>query len=54
MDSIDRFLLFVATPTVFALSLTEALVLSRRQHCNWRSDSAAVPTAVAQVPATRQ
>ena len=29
MDSIDRFLLSVAMPTVFALSLIEALVLSR-------------------------
>ena len=31
MDSIDRFLLFVVTPTVFGLSLLEAVVLARRQ-----------------------
>ena len=30
MDSIDRFLLFFVTPTVFALSLLEAVVLARR------------------------
>jgi sterol desaturase/sphingolipid hydroxylase (fatty acid hydroxylase superfamily) len=37
MDSIDRFLLFVVTPTVFALSLVEGAVLARRQRYDWRA-----------------
>jgi len=37
MDPIDRFLLFVVTPTVFALSIAEALVLARRQRYDWRA-----------------
>ncbi|HEU5294860.1 MAG TPA: sterol desaturase family protein [Burkholderiaceae bacterium] len=37
MDSIDRILLFVVTPTVFTLSLAEALVLARGQGYDWRA-----------------
>ena len=37
MDPIDRFLLFVVTPTVFALSVLEAAVLARRQRYDWRA-----------------
>jgi sterol desaturase/sphingolipid hydroxylase (fatty acid hydroxylase superfamily) len=37
MDSIDRFLLYVVTPTVFGLSLLEAVVLARRQRYDWRA-----------------
>ena len=37
MDSIDRFLLFVVTPSVFALSLVEAVALTRRQRYDWRA-----------------
>lgn len=37
MWSIEKFLLFVAAPTVLVLSLVEALVLSRIQHFDWRA-----------------
>jgi sterol desaturase/sphingolipid hydroxylase (fatty acid hydroxylase superfamily) len=49
MDSIDRFLLFVATPTVFALSLIEALVLTRRQRYDWRAFGASVFNLVGRI-----
>jgi sterol desaturase/sphingolipid hydroxylase (fatty acid hydroxylase superfamily) len=37
MSSIEKFLLFVAAPTVLLLALVEAVVLSRRQHYDWRA-----------------
>ena len=37
MWTIEKFLLFVAAPTVLVLSLVEALVLSRIQHYDWRA-----------------
>ena len=49
MDPIDRFLLFVATPTVFALSLIEALVLSRRERYDWRAFGASVFNLVGRI-----
>jgi sterol desaturase/sphingolipid hydroxylase (fatty acid hydroxylase superfamily) len=52
MDSIDRFLLFVATPTVFALSLIEAVVLSRRQRFDWRAFGASAFDLVARIAVT--
>ncbi len=35
MNGLDRFLLFVALPTVLAASLLEALVLARLRHYDW-------------------
>ena len=37
MNSLDKFLLFVALPTVIVASLVEALVLARRQAYDWRA-----------------
>lgn len=37
MTPLDRFLLFVAAPAVFAFALLEALVLARRGGHDWRS-----------------
>lgn len=37
MNSIEKFLLFVALPTVFFSSLIEAVVLSRRQSYDWKA-----------------
>ena len=37
MTPIEKFLLFVAAPAVFALALIEALVLSRRRRYDWRA-----------------
>ena len=37
MSPIEKFLLFVAAPTVLLLSLVEAALLSRRQHYDWRA-----------------
>lgn len=37
MSSLEKFLLFVAAPTVLALSLIEAGVLARRQRYDWRA-----------------
>ena len=37
MNPIERFLLFVAAPTVLALAVIEALVLWRRQGYDWRA-----------------
>lgn len=37
MSPIEKFLLFVAAPTVLVLSLIEGIVLSRRQHYDWRA-----------------
>lgn len=37
MSPLERFLLFVAAPTVLLLSLVEAIVLSRRGGYDWRS-----------------
>jgi sterol desaturase/sphingolipid hydroxylase (fatty acid hydroxylase superfamily) len=42
MDSIDRFLLFVAAPAVLVVSLVEAAVLARREHYDWRALSVSV------------
>jgi sterol desaturase/sphingolipid hydroxylase (fatty acid hydroxylase superfamily) len=49
MDSIDRFLLFVVTPTVFALSLLEAVVLARQRHYDWRAFGASAFDLVARI-----
>ena len=49
MDSIDRFLLFVVTPTVFALSLLEAVVLARRQRYDWRAFGASTFNLVGRI-----
>jgi sterol desaturase/sphingolipid hydroxylase (fatty acid hydroxylase superfamily) len=37
MNPIDKFLLFVALPTVFISSLLEAVVVSRRQRYDWKA-----------------
>jgi len=37
MTPLEKFLLFVAAPTVLALSLIEAVVLSRRDRYDWRA-----------------
>jgi len=37
MSPIEKFLLFVAAPTVLVLSLIEGLVMSRRQDYDWRA-----------------
>ncbi|HEY8101225.1 MAG TPA: sterol desaturase family protein [Burkholderiaceae bacterium] len=37
MYPIEKFLLFVATPAVLVFALMEAIVLSRRQHYDWRA-----------------
>lgn len=37
MTPLERFLLFVAAPTVLALALVEALVLARRARYDWRA-----------------
>ena len=37
MTPIEKFLLFVAAPTVLALALIEAVVLSRRAAYDWRA-----------------
>lgn len=52
MDSLDRFLLFVAAPTVFMLSLIEALVLSRRGGYDWRALGVSVFDLVARIAVT--
>ena len=52
MDAIDRFLLFVVTPTVFALSVLEALVLSRRQRYDWRAFGVSALDLVARIAVT--
>ena len=49
MDSIDRFLLFAVTPTVFALSLIEAVVLARRQRYDWGAFAASAFDLVARI-----
>jgi sterol desaturase/sphingolipid hydroxylase (fatty acid hydroxylase superfamily) len=49
MDSIDRFLLFFVTPTVFALSVLEAVVLARRQRYDWRAFGASAFDLVARI-----
>jgi sterol desaturase/sphingolipid hydroxylase (fatty acid hydroxylase superfamily) len=49
MDSIDRFLLLVVTPTVFALSLVEAVVLSRRGRYDWRAFGASAFNLVGRI-----
>jgi sterol desaturase/sphingolipid hydroxylase (fatty acid hydroxylase superfamily) len=49
MNSIDSFLLFVVTPTVFALSLVEALVLARRQGYDWRAFGASTFNLVGRI-----
>lgn len=49
MDSIDRLLLFVATPTVFVLSLVEAVVLARRRRYDWRAFGASAFNLVARI-----
>ncbi|HSW25543.1 MAG TPA: sterol desaturase family protein [Burkholderiaceae bacterium] len=49
MDSIDRFLLFVVTPTVFGLSLLEAVVLARRQHYDWGAFGASAFNLVSRI-----
>jgi len=49
MDSIDHFLLFAVTPTVFALSLIEAVVLARRQRYDWGAFAASAFDLVARI-----
>jgi len=49
MDALDRFLLFVAAPTVLALSLIEALVLLRREAYDWRALGVSVFDLVARI-----
>jgi len=49
MDSIDRFLLFVVTPTVFGLSLLEAVVLARRQQYDWGAFGASAFNLVSRI-----
>jgi len=49
MDSIDRFLLLVVTPTVFGLSLLEAVVLARRQHYDWGAFGASAFNLVSRI-----
>ena len=49
MFEIDRFLLFVALPTVVMASLIEALVLSRRSHYDWRATAVSLFDLVARV-----
>jgi sterol desaturase/sphingolipid hydroxylase (fatty acid hydroxylase superfamily) len=49
MDNIDRFLLLVVTPTVFALSLVEAVVLARRQRYDWRAFGVSALNLVARI-----
>ena len=49
MDAIDRLLLFIVTPAVFALSLLEAVVLARRQRYDWRAFGASAFNLVARI-----
>jgi sterol desaturase/sphingolipid hydroxylase (fatty acid hydroxylase superfamily) len=49
MDSIDRFLLFVVTPTVFVLSLLEAVALARQRQYDWRAFGASAFDLVARI-----
>src|SRR5262245_35424410 len=49
MDSIDRILLLVVTPTVFTLSLIEAVVLARRQPYDWRAFGVSALNLVARI-----
>src|SRR5262245_37436568 len=49
MDSIDRFLLLVVTPTVFGLSLLEAVVLARRQRYDWAAFGASAFNLVSRI-----
>ncbi len=37
MNALEHFLLFIATPAVLVVALIEAVVLSRRQHYDWRA-----------------
>ncbi|MGZ5789642.1 MAG: sterol desaturase family protein [Burkholderiaceae bacterium] len=37
MYPLEKFLLFVATPAVLVFALMEAIILSRRQHYDWRA-----------------
>jgi sterol desaturase/sphingolipid hydroxylase (fatty acid hydroxylase superfamily) len=37
MTPLEKFLLFVAAPTVLVLSLVEAVILSRRENYDWRA-----------------
>ncbi len=39
MNNLDKFLLFVALPTVVVASLIEALVLARKQSYDWRASA---------------
>jgi sterol desaturase/sphingolipid hydroxylase (fatty acid hydroxylase superfamily) len=52
MDAIDRFLLFVVTPTVFALSVLEAVVLGRRRRYDWRAFGVSALDLVARIAVT--
>jgi len=49
MTSIEKFLLYAATPAVFLLALAEALVLSRRGPYDWRAFGVSTFDLVARV-----
>ena len=49
MNGLDRFLLFVALPTVVIASLLEAIVLSRRRGYDWRAAGVSLLDLVARV-----
>ena len=52
MTPLEKFLLFVAAPTVLALSLVEAVVLSRRERYDWRALGVSVFDLVARIAVT--
>jgi len=49
MNQLDKFLLFVALPTVVVASLIEALVLARKQSYDWRASAVSLFDLVARV-----
>lgn len=49
MNAIDKFLLFVALPTVVITSLIEAVVMSRRSGYDWRAFGVSLADLVARV-----
>lgn len=52
MDSIEKFLLFIALPVVFFSSLIEAFVLSRRGHFDWKALAVSVCDLIARTAVT--
>lgn len=49
MHPLEQFLLFVALPGVLVLALAEALVLSRRQHYDWRAFGVSVADLIVRI-----